>query len=56
MRTEKEIKVEIQSLNTGMALLKRAIKEHRGDMQKNIFRLRRLKESRDLLLWVLGDI
>jgi len=55
MRTEKEIRVEIQSLTNGMAALRGAISERRGDLRTLIFRLRRMKESRDLLRWVLGE-
>lgn len=56
MRTEKEIRVEIQSLNNMMALLATQIKEKRGDLRESINRLRSTERSRDLLRWVLGEL
>jgi len=56
MRTEREIRVELQSIKNGIVCLKRAIKERGGNMELNILRLRKAESSRDLLMWVLGEL
>ena len=56
MRTEREIRVELQSIRNGITILKQMVWERTGDMELNIRKLRKAEESRDLLKWVLGEL